>query len=299
MSCELKQPKTFAEQLGILEERDLLIDNSDEAIRWLQQVNYYRLTGYSFHFLKGNNKYKKTASFEIVSKLYLFDSKLRRILMMFLEPIEIYAHTQIAYWFTHKHGAGAHYDAANFDNAVFHREFVETMNHQIECNERSAFVAHHIRKYDGKMPLWCAVEILSLSTLSKLYKNMHYGDKKKIADELGLDPSYIENWLHCFSVLRNACAHYGRLYNTSMTPEAMLGGKTLRRYPSIRRDSLFAYVVAILRFLPRDEQRNELREAMTDLLHDYVDYVELGRLGFPEDWEKILYDSALVDLGKR
>ena len=29
---------------------------------------------------------------------------------------------------------------------------------------------------------------------------------------------FIENWIHHFSVLRNTCAHYGRLYNKNLLP---------------------------------------------------------------------------------
>ena len=43
-SIELKQPKTFEEQLKILEDRKMKIDNKDESIKVLKITNYYRLT---------------------------------------------------------------------------------------------------------------------------------------------------------------------------------------------------------------------------------------------------------------
>lgn len=297
MGRPLKPAKTFTEQLAILEERGMLVDDADEAIRWLEQTNYYRLTGYAFQFLNAQGtKYKGSISFDLMTKLHRFDQELRHRLIMALEPAEIFARTQIAYHFAHAHGrqGGAHYDSSNFQNPQYHAEFLGTLDSQMDKNKHAAFVNHHICKYDGKMPVWCAVEILPFSALSKLYSNMLETDRETIAKGMGLDAKYVGNWLHCFSVLRNTCAHYGRLYCAICSPPARLGGKTLRRYPQVHDDSLFAYIIALLRFLPRREQKDDLRDSITDVVKAVLPYIDLGLLGFPDDWDTILYTPDIV-----
>ena len=49
---EAKMFKTHAEQLAILKERELFIENDDEALSLLKRINYYRLTGYMLFMKK-------------------------------------------------------------------------------------------------------------------------------------------------------------------------------------------------------------------------------------------------------
>lgn len=298
MSRELKKAYTFEEQVALLEERNMLIDDPDAAIAALQNLNYYRFTGYSYLFQKANDKYRGNTHFEAILKIMEFDGELRRILMAALEQIELRMRTQIAYWFSHNHDrdGGAYYNAELFEDPEYHAQFIENLEQQIKRNKKQLFVEHHIEEYDGKMPLWCAVEILSFSTLSKLYSNMRKEDKERIAIAQNMDPDYLANWLHCFSVLRNACAHYARLYYTPCSPAIKLGPKTLRQYPDISADSLFAYVIGILRLLPRDSDREKLQSELTELLRRYKDYVDVSKIGFPESWDKMLYDQKLICL---
>lgn len=44
----LKCPLTIDEQLHKLVSHGVEVDNEDEAKRFLQEVSYYRLTGYTF-----------------------------------------------------------------------------------------------------------------------------------------------------------------------------------------------------------------------------------------------------------
>ena len=41
MEGNIKEPKTFKEQIEILKSRQLTIDNDEEAINILKKVNYY------------------------------------------------------------------------------------------------------------------------------------------------------------------------------------------------------------------------------------------------------------------
>jgi len=298
MSYNLKPALTIAEQVDRLKQRDMIIEDEAEAACVLERTNYYRFTGYAFLFQKGNNRFHKGTSFRQILRLMDFDTALRQILMASLEYIEIYARTQIAYWFSLNHGrdGGAHYDPALFADAQFHQEYLDNLQTQMDRNCGQPFVAHHIQSFGGKMPLWSAVEILSFSTLSKLYSNMQLPDKELIAANVDTDVEHLTNWLHCFSVLRNACAHFSRLYSIVYSPKASLDGKLLRKYSDIQQDTLFAYVIAMLRIMPDESRKTRLVTSLKALIDEYTDSINLSSIGFPAVWEEILTNKQIITL---
>ena len=255
-----------------------------EAEQALRQMSYYRITGYAFQFLNVNGRYRKGTSFKVVIALHNFDQKLRSILLSHLEKVELYVRTQIAYEFSLAHGSSGHYDVQNFREPKYHAEFLIALSDAIRKNEGAPFVYHHQIKYGGRMPLWCASEILSFSTISKLYRNMLPADQAIIAKTMNVAPDYMINWLHCLSVLRNICAHYGRIYNNRMSPPIKLGGKTLRKHPDLKSDTILAYIVIMLRVLPRTVDRSRLSKEITELMDECDSVLELGLLGFPASW---------------
>lgn len=87
-----KPALTFEEQLIQLEGRGLTIQNREKALHILQNISYYRLSGYWYPFLeepKSNHFFKKESFFEQGFKLYCFDRELRKLIMGELEKIEI------------------------------------------------------------------------------------------------------------------------------------------------------------------------------------------------------------------
>ncbi|MEG1514279.1 MAG: Abi family protein [Clostridia bacterium] len=294
----LKPARTFAEQIALMESRGMLIDDMDKATQSLQRLNYYRISGYAYLFRGTDGRYEADTHFEAIIKIMAFDQALRKVLMGALEPIEIYARTQIAYWFSHNHArdGGAYYDVQYFKHRDHHAQFMSNLSKQIARNRHQPFVKHHIQAYDRQMPLWCAVELLSFSTLSKMYSNMLNDDRESIARSMNCDSKHLENWLHCFSVLRNGCAHYARLYGAKLNPPASLDPKTWTTYKEISQRSLFAYVVAMLRLLPEDSWRERLQNQLVDVVHEYESFISLEQIGFPPNWDTLLFDKKLISL---
>ena len=90
-----KQFKTHGEQIALLRERGMLIESDSEACRLLEQVNYYRLSGYWYSWRKLLEPEKRADSFvegttlDDVAAVYMFDCKLREIVFACLAPIEL------------------------------------------------------------------------------------------------------------------------------------------------------------------------------------------------------------------
>lgn len=294
---QLKPALTIDEQIVRLQKRGLIIEDVNSAANFLRLTNYYRFSGYSFLFQKPNDQFYKGTTFEQIARLLSFDEDLRKIIITPLEHIEVMARSVIAHWFSlaHDRNGGAHYDVSLFDNPEFHAEYMESLNRQIERNSNQPFVLHHIQAFGGKMPLWCAVELLSFSTLSKLYSNMLQPDKDLIAANLDTDAAHLTNWLHCFSILRNACAHYSRLYKNACTPKISLDGPFLRAHPDVYQDTLFAYFVALLRIIP-DEKSKDILTGQLALFSKKYDDISLDAIGFPENWSEIVLNPKWITL---
>lgn len=71
--------------------RGLAVPDEQRAIRYLKQVGYYRLSPYMLPFQSGpgEHAFKPGTSFEDVLSLYVFDRKLRLLVMDGLERIEV------------------------------------------------------------------------------------------------------------------------------------------------------------------------------------------------------------------
>ncbi len=113
---QLKPWKSLDEQLAILQSRGMLIDNIDSARSYLERIGYYRLSGYwypmrSSKLIGENNQitiaiqdsFIEGSHFEDVVKLYVFDKKLRLLLLDALERIETSLRVEIAHLLGQKH----------------------------------------------------------------------------------------------------------------------------------------------------------------------------------------------------
>ncbi len=156
----------------------------------------------------------------------------------------------------------------------------------------SLIVKHHKLKYDSKMPLWVIVELMSFSNTSKLYSSMYISEKKKIADAVGVSYATLENHLHCLSVLRNKCAHAARLYNTQFNPPARFTTQFLKKYPVVKNNSLFAYVLVLLKRLPNKKMKLEMLNAVQIVIEEFQEDVDLSLIGFPENYMSLLKNNV-------
>lgn len=102
---------SFADQISLLKQRGLSFKDEAKALHLLQNISYYRLSGYWYPLLvdKQNHIFKPGSTFETAYAIYKFDSELRKLIIAELEKIEIAVRTQIAYilssqydgyWFT-------------------------------------------------------------------------------------------------------------------------------------------------------------------------------------------------------
>ena len=292
---DLKKPISWEEQVQRLIFHKMDILDNDSAMRVLSETNYYRFTGYALQFRDKDNPddYIAGTKFENVWRLHQFDNELRRILKLYLDIVELHARAQIAYGFSMEKCQNPphdqHYESSNFFNEESHHNIISSsLDREKENNKDSLFVIHHAEKYEGRMPLWVIVELISFTNLSKLYSAMYYDEQDIIAKNMGISRETLKNHIHCLANLRNKVAHAGRLYNVAYNPPVKLGHNYLKRNPDIRANTLFAYLVVLLRRIPCKADKAELIKAMEDTVLQYSDCVELSLIGFPVDYKQRL-----------
>lgn len=284
---KVKQPTTYQEQIEILVSKGLIINNTKKAIEILKQINYYRLTGYMLS-LKRDDIFINGSTIEDVYTIYEFDKKLRLLLIEILEDIEINFRTHITYNIAHKYGTLGYQDSNNFLKQKHHNEFINILKKELD-KRQELFIKHHKINYNGQFPIWVIVDILSFSALSKLFHNMKIKDKQEISKEYyNLPYEYLESWLNHFSYIRNICAHYGRLYNRSLSPcQPRLSKKDKKE--NLVTDKIFI-TFYILRKLYLKINKNNWTTFIIRLeaLIENYDCIDKNLIGFPDNWRSVL-----------
>jgi len=194
-----------------------LVADRNRLIEILKHVSYYRLSGYFFpHRVANRKEFLPGTSFEVVFDQYLFDRQLRVMIMDAIERIEVSVKAQLVNCLTLRFGPFAHTKPENFpsfgSNAF--REWTEKIHQQTE-RSKEVFLEHYRAKYtsETEIPLWIMAEIMDFGTTLTLDRNCDQHDKRAVAQAYGLTAKVFESWLVSLNIVRNICAHHGRLWN--------------------------------------------------------------------------------------
>lgn len=292
---ENKPFKFINEQIDILKERGLVIEDIPYACRILSHVNYYRLSGYTLT-LRKNDEFYKNVTLEQVMQIYNFDAELRVALLYLLEYIEVSFRTHLGYFHSEKYGLLGYLNKDTFVNESHYVRFYQEIFKLIKENEKNeVFIKHHNEKYDGQFPFWVIVELMSFGCLSRGFKNLHEDVKTSICIEhySPIPYGYIENWLQGFVVLRNICAHRGRLYNRYITFAPRLSAKDKKLFSNNNLDlnkvtkQIFTYVYIMNKLIDDDIIMDNFVDRLKKLIIKYP-FVKLAHYGFNDNWEKFL-----------
>lgn len=270
------------------------MSDDEFSIEILKKVNYYRLSGYGIGLKKFNNKehYKDYISIECLFNLYCFDSQFKNNLIRTIEQIEIELRTQIAYHLSIKYGSDVLMHEDNFIRKInkygqsIYSIINENLKNEVERQKNKPFVKHHLKKYNGKFPLWVAVELMSFGNLSSLFSILKDEDQKEISNYYNTDPKYLKNWILCLVEVRNICAHYTRLYNMPLKENPRLYTEN-EQYKG-KQNKIFPILLIIKRMLKSNDQWISLFNDLKKTFQKYEGCFNLSYMAFPKDWEDIL-----------
>jgi len=279
-----KPALSFEEQLSLLEERGLAVPDRQRAIRWLSHISYYRLSAYCLPF-KNGEVFHPGATFDQVAGLYIFDRKLRLILMDAIERVEVAVRTALTYRIAHEHGPFGHAEAKNFDPRFDHERFMQELAEE-EVRSHETFVDHYRGKYKSEthLPVWMAMELASFGQVSRLYKASNPSIKRAIARPYNVLDMHFATWLHALNYVRNVCAHHRRLWNRELRVRPKLPSLS-RSWPyQVPSNSRLYCVLVILRHLVKIISPNCMWRDRLFALFDGHPEVSLGAMQIPADW---------------
>ncbi len=285
-----QQPLNVSEQIENLKTLELKIENEIEAASFLNDVSYFRfIKAYSLDLKPRNGKYHEEISFNMLKELYLFNSNFRHLLFPKIEHIEVNLRCRLANYFCVKYGVLGYLDANNFANGEYHAEFLEDIALDISRNAKSPFVKNFQRNYEGgTIPFYALVELCSFGNLSKFLKNMKNEDKKEIGKIYGIGYTYLESWIESLAVVRNICAHYGRIYNFNLAKTPMM----YKQYQDLERFKIFSILVCMKYLLANDLHWRDFVLTLETLIHKYPN-VQISSMGFPENWKEYLLPEII------
>lgn len=224
-----KIPYSIADQISLLKQRGMLFRDEQSAHHFLENISYYRLKGYWWDMQDDYNQHtlKPNTYFEDILDRYTFDRHLRLILFDAIERIEIALRTKMIYHLSMTYGGLWYLDANLFETTplpsnpnitIYQNTILELKKEFFRSQE--IFIKDQRRRYPNQdADAWKIMEVASMGTLSKLYKNLKHQlpEKATIANEMGLNfHSELSSWLEAITYVRNIIAHHSRLWSRNM-----------------------------------------------------------------------------------
>ncbi len=133
------------------------------------------------------------------------------------------------------------------------------------------------------------LEASSFGTLSKLYKNLKSSsEKQEIANSFGLLDTAFESWLYSLVYVRNACAHYARIWNRKIriipsSPKMPKNQWLVNEH--IENNRMYFILSMIIYLLNIIDSKHLFRLKLKTLFLKYP-IIDKIAMGFPIDWEK-------------
>lgn len=289
----LKNPLSLEQQVQLMIDRGLHIQDTEAAMRWLAETNYYRVRGY-WLTLERNGSFIPGTSLNDIQEIYMLDNDLRQWLWNAITPIEIKARTALAYHLSMACGPMAYADATHFIRQSAHSKSIHQINDECTRALRNGVpcVQHNMEKY-GVLPLWAAVEIMTMGTTSSLYGNLAdgtaYNDgtsvKNAIASDFGTKPYYLKSWLQHLTYIRNLCGHHDRIYNRTITTRARM----LHTDNQFSSQKIFPTIIILKRIYERSWTAQwQIRSHTLINIINAHNSVDLHPMGFPRNWKSII-----------
>ena len=285
-----KLPLTYDQQIALLKGRGLVIDNEPETKRLLENISYYRLSGYWYPLLdnKQTHVFKVNANFRDAYNLYCCDNELKLLVLKEIEQIEIAIRAKMVYVLSLEHGAFWHENQHLFSSE---KTYSATINNiEKECKRDEEFIKSFQKKYTNNLPpSWILTELISFGALSFLYSNLKPSiAKRTIANHFGLNEKTFASWVHSLVYMRNICAHHARLWNKDIRIQPVNPNKPKFNWlenKEVANNKSFYLLSAIAYLLQTVEPKNEFTNSIYKLLKRYPNS-DVKAMGFPKEWKQ-------------
>lgn len=289
------------EQVALLVGRGMGGDPARMTMR-LGSVNYYRLCAYWHTFRLPDDRFRPGTEFETVWQRYVFDRELRLLVMDAMERVEVAVRGRLAYEHAMTGGPFGYQDdpGAVFAHQTAKRiEFFRRLREDLDRSHES-FVKHFERKYGDAHPwppIWAAAEVLSFGGILSLFRGSPRRVQKAVADHFGVADVVFESWLLTLNVVRNICAHHGRLWNREIGLQPKLPRHADWQTPVfVGRDRAFGFLTILVHCLHQVAPGSQWARRFGTLLEEYP-AIPIDRMGIPKNWQSSPVWARMLPVG--
>ena len=300
-----KPHASFSEQVKRLQERGLIINDERRAEHYLSIVGYYRLSSYCYRFelppANGirTHKFRDGTTFDDIVRIYVFDQKLRALMLEALERFEVAVRSVLAHAMSESYGPHAHMNAELFgDRDEYFKSFVNLMEETKRAQANSEEIAHYLKHYDAPFlpPIWIITSVMSFRELFRWVKNTKSTPVKlQVAKAVGLpNIQVLEGVSRALTTVRNLCAHHGRLWDRRLSTKLPYLTKNLRvplkatvdRSGGNEADPrMFNCIVVLAHLMLFLNKSSTWPFRVASLVKDTLSEEEQGIMGFPDNWD--------------
>ena len=286
------------EILLMLQNKNLIIEDVEEAVKFLENVSYFRFSDYLKPFeVEEKKRYKEQTTFLMTKNLYDFDAELRGLLFNAIQRIEVSLRAKVSNYFSLRHGPFWFLEPSLAIDKHRYTENLSILEKELQ-RTKAEFLKEHIQKY-GKEdfpPSWKIIDLTTFGSLTKLYFNFTDSSiKKQIAASYGIPHQEIfKSWMKTANELRNICAHHGRIWNRTfpMMPilPSFLPNPWISEKPKIN-NKLYAVLCCLIYWLKAIDPKHPIVEDFKRLLVRYP-MIDPFAMGFPKNWkEQCIFDE--------
>ncbi|GIG29575.1 Abi family protein [Cellulomonas marina] len=292
-----------------LRSRGLVVPDQDRALRYLQAIGYYRLSPYliPFQVRQGDHTLRPGTSFDDVLRLYVFDRRLRLLVMDGLERVEVAVRANLTDTMALIGGPHWYVEPQWFSATKEHEGLLAAVRRQ--CDDQSgrraetpsdvvvhpSALEHYLTHYGEPElpPSWVMVELLTIGQLERVVRNLRErAHRTAVAAGLGIKEPLLASWLRTFTRVRNVCAHHGRLWNVGLGVYPKLPAARdvawlhdrdeLSAHPE-RAQRLYPALVAIQSVLSTVSPGSSWSSRLVELVREHPE-VPLQGMGMFEGW---------------
>jgi abortive infection bacteriophage resistance protein len=255
-----KPALTITGQLALLASRGLPLASLDA--RRMEQLltdrSFSRLAEYWRHFEVDPATHQFTPGTTVadIADVYDYDDMLRRIVADGLGVFEIALRSRLGHQISTIIDPYRYLDPSSYiAKTTLRRGQVVPLRDELIAHLRrdldrskEGFIARP-RKLGDIPPLWTAMEVLSMGSVSKMYRLLaDPAIRRQIARSFGYpNPEFAESVFHSLTVLRNVCAHHARLWHRT---DIQIAPRVLNRLktdpdPSVYQSTPWAWLVVL------------------------------------------------------
>jgi abortive infection bacteriophage resistance protein len=271
------------EQILKLKDRGMLFHNENIVKHQLENINYYRLSGYFLIYEQNHktHKFKANTYFEDILNTYLFDRELRLLFLEAIEQIEVSIKTKFAHALSSKYGSHFHLNPSIFYCPIKYAQTIIKLKNEV-VRSKEICVVHFKNNYKESLPpIWSSVELMTLGQISNWFANIKLRkDKQQISKFYNIDEKVLSSFLHHLTIVRNISAHHSRLWNKRFTFSFTLPKFPIELRCNFNLDKskyIYNTIMMINHLLISIDSNNNWFERVNNKIEEYnIDKIRMG-----------------------